>query len=62
MGETKRINIHTVENKSLGRLCKMCNLFFREFRVITAAIGLQLVCYALAIVLLYHHRGCGLEN
>jgi hypothetical protein len=33
------------ENKTLGRLCKMCNPFFHEFRVIPPAYGFQLFCY-----------------
>ncbi len=33
------------ENKPLGRLCKMCNPFFYEFRVILSANVFQFVCY-----------------
>ncbi len=34
----QRGSIYT-ENKPLGRLCKMCNSFFHEFRVIPSANG-----------------------
>ncbi len=43
MGVQQRGLICT-ENKPLGRLCKMCNLFFHEFRFIPPANRFQLDC------------------
>ncbi len=37
------------ENKPPRRLCKMCNPFFYEFRVIPSASVFHLVCYTATI-------------